>query len=494
MFILKPGQFVHINKGRLHAFRNLTRSLLPTHDCHYTLRNELIQGTRLAKTPLHDSLCISVAWDWTYRGITTEKINEEVLYMISCADLNRESNLQSLAIPETSLLHTAIFYLACAKEAQNHDTIDNLLLKSSCSGYALTVTHDPIQILRGILPSLNKVVNRHKQAAQKIAHHLRPVGKKGSKQSLHRQPDSWVAPEHCTVDPYGNDYFCKFCQFDLSNVYLHCDGCENLLQKDFNICTRYVFDMFFIVVTFALHHNSKAQRTSFACCRCFFSRKYIVNFQMHPYCELQRSTINHTGCMTNKRIRVCSAGDVLCMHCKYCSCCSCQCHKKFSIRCRFMEVESEERLLNEIQQIVKRSEEQPICVDEEEDGDFSDDVDRSHDVHEPTNAVDGNAYRSDDDISDYFEDFCKSTHPDVVLPSLRRTNEDFSDDEKGDFSDDDNKANNADVNMSWHRDFSDDEEADFSDDEIDNNRESNARPLRQGGTDEDCLEAQRYDL
>ena len=98
-----------------------------------------------------------------------------------------------------------------------------------------------------------------------------------------------------------------------------------------------------------------------------------------------------------------------------------------------MEVESEERLLNDIQQIVKRSEEQPICVDEEEDGDFSDDVDRSHDVHEPTNAVDGNAYRSDDDISDYFEDFCKSTHPDVVLPSLRRTNEDFSDDEKGDF-------------------------------------------------------------
>jgi hypothetical protein len=121
-------------------------------------------------------------------------------------------------------------------------------------------------------------------------------------------------------------------------------------------------------------------------------------------------------------------------------------------------------------------------------------VDRSHDVHEPTNAVDDNAYRSDDDISDYFEDFCKSTHPDVVLPSLRRTNEDFSDDEKGDFSDDDNKANNADVNMSWHRDFSDDEEADFSDDEIDNNRESNARPLWQGGTDEDCLEAQRYDL
>lgn len=39
-----------------------------------------------------------------------------------------------------------------------------------------------------------------------------------------------------TVDPFGNDFFCFLCHQELANAYMHCNGCEELLQKDFNIC------------------------------------------------------------------------------------------------------------------------------------------------------------------------------------------------------------------------------------------------------------------
>jgi hypothetical protein len=60
VFILKAGQFVHINKGRLHAFRKMTTERLPEKDAHAKLRKEVV-----AKDKLQPGLvCISVAHDW----------------------------------------------------------------------------------------------------------------------------------------------------------------------------------------------------------------------------------------------------------------------------------------------------------------------------------------------------------------------------------------------------------------------------------------------
>ena len=41
--IVKPGQLIHINKGRLHAFRKMSISPLPDDDCHKDLREALIE-------------------------------------------------------------------------------------------------------------------------------------------------------------------------------------------------------------------------------------------------------------------------------------------------------------------------------------------------------------------------------------------------------------------------------------------------------------------
>jgi hypothetical protein len=63
VFILKPGQHLIINKGRLHAFRKLTFDKLSEEDCHSKLRESLKQ--ELNSQNIHrPPLCISVAFDW----------------------------------------------------------------------------------------------------------------------------------------------------------------------------------------------------------------------------------------------------------------------------------------------------------------------------------------------------------------------------------------------------------------------------------------------
>jgi hypothetical protein len=60
VFILQAGQFVHINKGRLHAFRKMTTENLPQRDAHAKLRKEVVARDKLQP----GLVCISIAHDW----------------------------------------------------------------------------------------------------------------------------------------------------------------------------------------------------------------------------------------------------------------------------------------------------------------------------------------------------------------------------------------------------------------------------------------------
>jgi hypothetical protein len=51
---------VHINKGRLHAFRKMTTENLPQRDAHAKLRKEVVAEDKL----LPGLECISIAHDW----------------------------------------------------------------------------------------------------------------------------------------------------------------------------------------------------------------------------------------------------------------------------------------------------------------------------------------------------------------------------------------------------------------------------------------------
>jgi len=226
VFILKPGQFVHINKGRLHAFRKLSFSVLPNDDCHANLRKQLIQKEKRMYIN-EPEICISVAWDWTYRGNSVESMQRELSTMMECAAINRSRSLQSLGIPEISLIHTAKAFLALTKKADR--TSDIQLLRRNSKNIAFAVAPDPKKVLRGILPSLSELVAQHKADIAKIK-------KKLGGEGLTSIPDSWENPQLCSIDPYGNDFHCVLCLVEVSNHYMHCNGCEELLRKDFNIC------------------------------------------------------------------------------------------------------------------------------------------------------------------------------------------------------------------------------------------------------------------
>ena len=159
MFILKAGQAVHINKGRLHAFRKLAPSSLPERDCHYDLRNKILQ---IKEQPSED-ICFSIAWDWMFKGVTSEGINREVSGILECARLNREHSLPSLAIPETALLFLAKENIAKYQLDSNITTTKSLFAMDIPMQHKGVVRSEPDAetVLRGILPSLQYVVNRH---------------------------------------------------------------------------------------------------------------------------------------------------------------------------------------------------------------------------------------------------------------------------------------------------------------------------------------------
>ena len=89
--VLGPGEFLHINKGRLHMFRKA--SVEPysiEHNLHY----------------LHD-ICVSVAWDWLYEGYSTSGVAREMAQALSAAQFNRDGSagrtVASLGIPATAI-------------------------------------------------------------------------------------------------------------------------------------------------------------------------------------------------------------------------------------------------------------------------------------------------------------------------------------------------------------------------------------------------------
>ena len=88
---LSAGEFLHINKGRLHMFRKATQSTS-------NIGNAL---------PELQDICVSVAWDWVYEGYSKDGVAREAAQMLAAADANRDGTggktVPSLGIPATAI-------------------------------------------------------------------------------------------------------------------------------------------------------------------------------------------------------------------------------------------------------------------------------------------------------------------------------------------------------------------------------------------------------
>lgn len=323
VFILKPGQMVHINKGRLHAFRKLSTSPLKNDDCHHVLRQQLV-GSIVNS----EQLCFSIAWDWVFKGVTNEGINAEISSCLECSSLNRDQQVQSLASPETALLFLAKENIAKHKSASTHDSKSLI----HCRPTPVLNMHgfgpSPITVLSAIHGPLKGLVQRHEEAME---YGRRQANGEHANLSIEGTPNTWQDLNEFSVDPYGADGFiCKICNGELSNIYMHCDGCEKLLSRDFNICSD-----------------------------CHQERHYENNYQMLP-CGTAcawNSVLSHTGSLhgTSKPGSCPCPNGSPCPKCEFCTSCSCQCHKKFTLNCRFMRIEDERYILEEVQKIVATS-------------------------------------------------------------------------------------------------------------------------------------------
>jgi hypothetical protein len=300
VFILTAGQHVHINKGRLHAFRKLTPEKLPNEDCHCQLRDAMIKEKSLTnKVPT----CVSIAWDWQFGGVHAEGIHRESVAILESALLvDQKDGCKCLAIPKAALL--AMGRQVLRPESSRNSTQQRLsLIDSSIIGQGFGYDAKPnvidnTSVARGILPALRFLVKSNiemiKSAVEGAAVDKENNMRRG-KVSVAHVSDCNINPAEGTVEPDGQDYFCKMCHSELANLYFHCDGCEVHLKKDFNICIDC--------------HQREAWRCT---------------YQMCPSDARKKSTINHTVDMSFQRPGTrcpCKKGE----SCRVCGFCTGKC-------------------------------------------------------------------------------------------------------------------------------------------------------------------------
>lgn len=193
VFILRPGQHLHINKGRFHCFRKVLPVSLLKNDCHFNLRRTLL--AEVGSNPKH-YVARSVAFDWyvlgygkasfllciltfalfyrMYTGFTVNGVHNESVTSLLASLICRENGQISLAIPATSLLQMVL----ASEERQfasRFGPIDEPCIHA-----------DHVSICKGILPALSYVVREESAVAVEAA-----------------LPDSRQNPQTYPINPWG---------------------------------------------------------------------------------------------------------------------------------------------------------------------------------------------------------------------------------------------------------------------------------------------------
>ena len=198
-------------------------------------------------------------------------------------------------------------------------------IKSSPPPLAETASKNSREIAAGVLPSIRYLVSRESAKREGFGELEGIPGlTTGVALQLTDVPDSFHDSQIHPIDPFGNDYFCKTCSHELSNVYFHCDGCEAMLGQDFNICSD-----------------------------CYHEGRFLETHRMREFGEMT-SNNHHLGATTKSLIsRSCNCRQGVCKRCGKGTCkrCSCKCHKQFTRRLRFRTIESGRQLLEDCEAV-----------------------------------------------------------------------------------------------------------------------------------------------
>ena len=255
-------------------------------------------------------------------GITDEGINRENASVLECSALCRpHDNAKPLSISGYATIRQASLIPKIGSSAPSSAPLTSLSKTS--------FKPDLVQVARGLLPSLRYIQARDYPDIKDVVPDAATLGPRAKHVSLTTDivPDSHNDTEVASIDPYGNDgYSCRICAQELSNVYFHCNGCEAILAKDYNICAQ-----------------------------CFGEGKFLRFDQMHKLDGKRCSDQNHIGdnvldcppsecgchqgpcknCLSRER-----ASDRSIRERRRCKKCSCHCHKEFTRKYRFYTPEN----------------------------------------------------------------------------------------------------------------------------------------------------------
>jgi hypothetical protein len=257
--------------------------------------------------------------DRSFIGITAEGINRELASTLESAAFCRKyTTCKSLAIPETAILRIAD---SVPEDMIPHNILQLAFLGSNRTEHKLSWR----EILRGILPSLRYVIERDSKF----------YNGPSKKIIINDLPDSHVNAAHHGIDPYGNDYFCRICSHELANTYFHCNGCEVLLAKDYNICID-----------------------------CYKEEAFATNVAMNQWNNASMAChFHHVG----KPKRQCTSSlehNMNCSECLKCLFCNCICHTIFQKRYRFYTEERQRSVLDCCTQLIHGDEIKYSCETE----------------------------------------------------------------------------------------------------------------------------------
>ena len=300
VFILKPGQMVHINKGRLHAFRKMgLPDEIVANDCHYALRSALVKDIGTTNLPT----TVSIAWDWQYLGVTKNGIHRETTSMLESQFIvdSQPDNLTSLATSQAALL--ALGSHIFPTDARHRELASGIwpALKYIIEQELECLEEASTKAKEFKPPAIEEAVTMIEQVEDLAHNGSVPIveearaevheGKKPIQDGLrvNQCSDQEMNPRQTGIDPFGEDYTCRFCKAELHNSYFHCFGCEMLLQQDFNYCRK-----------------------------CYKKKEWKDLVQMGGSNQEQFSDVNHVGCRPVKPRR-CPTGCFL--SCPYCDGC-----------------------------------------------------------------------------------------------------------------------------------------------------------------------------
>jgi len=138
---------VHINKGRLHAFRK--------------------------KSPPDDAspeqFCVSVAWDWLYQGSTSDAVEAELQEPLACASFNATAKVPSLSHTDAAVLHGSLAHKARLEATAELKAA--VLATAAASAVVAAAPGCPCvddnrrALLSGLKPALASVVDRQEREA-----------------------------------------------------------------------------------------------------------------------------------------------------------------------------------------------------------------------------------------------------------------------------------------------------------------------------------------